>query len=498
MLALLQFDSAALPVVERLLGEGRLPSLAALKRRGAWTRLDAHTLLQSAAHPTLYTGIDVREHGLYSAFPWSASDQRAHPVSWFDKPPTIWERLTAHGVRSLVVDPYLSWAPREMAGAWLSGCHFVDRLVLPSRSVPAAAGRRLERRHGRAPRLDDVYGVATLDGLVPLRDALVAAPARVADGVLDLSRESRYEVLWITFGASHKAGHHLWDAAAVGGGAIGEADSRALREGLDDVYVAIDRAVGRLVDALPADADVIAFSPTGMGPNLSRADLLPGMLAAVLGEGAGGRAGARSPIWTLRARVPARWRRGAARLLPDEVAADLVTRMHVRADWPRTRAVALPGENQGYVRLNLRGREREGIVDARDAEALMSRIAEGLTTFRDAGGVPAVARVERMADLAGPAASPGLPDLVVTWSDRPADLASDLASLRFGRVARGGIGSGRSGNHTDDAWAVVVPGRSRPSELRRGAGIADIGATACALAGADRAGLTGEPLLEPA
>lgn len=502
MLALLQFDSAALPLVERMLDDGRLPALAALKRRGAWTRLDAHTLLQSAAHPTLYTGIDVRAHGLYSAFPWSAADQRAHPVAWFAKPPTIWERLTARGRRSLVIDPYLSWAPREMAGEWLSGCHFVDRLVLPRRSVPPRAGRSFERRHGRAPHLDDVYGVARQDALEHLRDELVRAPGRVADGVLDLLRGERYDLVWITFGASHKAGHHLWDAAAVGGGAIGDAASRELNDGLASVYAAIDRAIGRIVDALPADADVIAFSPTGMGANQSRADLLPGMLEAVLAS-AGPRAAAspastRSPIWSLRARVPARWRGRVARLLPDAVAADLVTRLHVRADWSRTSAIAVPGENQGYIRLNLRGREREGIVDARDADALMDRIAEGLTTFRDAGGAPAIARVDRMSELAGPGAAPGLPDLVVAWSERPADLASGVASSRFGAVARRGIGSGRSGNHTDDAWAIVAPGRSRPRDPGRGAGIADIGATACALADADRAGLSGTSLLEAA
>ena len=77
MLALLQFDSAALPLITQMLADGRLPALADLRRRGTWMRLDAQTLLQSAAHPTLYTGMDVRDHGLYSAFPWSSADQRA-------------------------------------------------------------------------------------------------------------------------------------------------------------------------------------------------------------------------------------------------------------------------------------------------------------------------------------------------------------------------------------------------------------------------------------
>ena len=41
-------------------------------------------------------------------------------------------------------------------------------------------------------------------------------------------------------------------------------------------------------------------------------------------------------------------------------------------------------------------------------------------------------------------------------------LAVDLSgSERFGTVLRPGVGSGRSGNHTEgDAWALVVPGAS--------------------------------------
>ncbi|MDX6510959.1 MAG: hypothetical protein QOE36_463, partial [Gaiellaceae bacterium] len=78
MLALLQFDAAALPLVEQLLAEGRLPTLAGLRHRGTWQTIDTKpVILQSATYPTLCTGVDVREHGLYSSFPWSPSDQRA-------------------------------------------------------------------------------------------------------------------------------------------------------------------------------------------------------------------------------------------------------------------------------------------------------------------------------------------------------------------------------------------------------------------------------------
>lgn len=342
MLAILQFDSAGLPLLERMLDEGRLPILAGLKREGGWETLETpSTLLQSSTYPTLYTGIDVTEHGLYSAFPWSASGQRVRFMQYFPKPPTVWDRVAAAGGRSLVIDPYQGWSPREMNGVWLSGWHFEDRMVLRAGSVPRRARRRLARRHGRPPLLDDVYGRPDPARLLALRESLVAAPGRVAETVAELVDRDSFDFLWINLSAAHKAGHHLWDPLSLIEEPVDEPTKETLRRGLEDVYEAVDAALGRILEALPANADVIVHSPIGMGSNTSRADLLPGMLDAVLSNGGTRRGKARSgfqtPVWSLRARVPVSWRTRIARLVPNPIVADLTTRLYLRADWERTR-----------------------------------------------------------------------------------------------------------------------------------------------------------------
>jgi predicted AlkP superfamily phosphohydrolase/phosphomutase len=503
MLALLQFDSAALPVVERMLDQGRLPTLEALRGRGHWQALEPPaSLFQSATYPTLYTGMEVGEHGLYSAFPWSGADQRVRFMHTFPTPETIWDRLTVRGRRSLVIDPYLAWPPGEMRGIFLSGWHFTDRMVMQGRSVPRSRRWALARRYGRPPALSDVYGRQSASSLLAWRDHLVRGPARTANAVSDLIQKERFDLVWINFSAAHKAGHHFWDPISVIAEELDESSERVLREGLEDVYVAVDEALGQIVDALPDDADLIVLSPTGMGPNTSRADLLPGMLDAILSNGQPRESGENgsvfsTPVWALRARVPVSWRRWIANALPDRVVADMTTRLYIRADWQRTRAMAVPGECHGYVRLNLRGRERDGIVDPADADEVMTEVGEGLTSFQDPDGSPVVVSVERAADLTGscPCARQ-LPDLVVRWSDRPATGVTAVSSPRHGRVERRGVGSGRSGHHTDDAWALLLPGAARRRELGRPARLTDIGATVCGLLDADPTGISGDPLLE--
>ena len=126
------------------------------------------------------------------------------------------------------------------------------------------------------------------------------------------------------------------------------------------------------------------------------------------------------------------------------------------------------------------------------------RPGDTLLFGRETVGAPEEVHAAAQARLRIPTSARGLPDLVVTWSDREGASLSEVESPRYGAVARQGSGSGRSGNHTDDAWAIVLPGRSRQRDPGRPAGIADIGATACGLLDADRAGLAGTPLLEAA
>jgi hypothetical protein len=130
---------------------------------------------------------------------------------------------------------------------------------------------------------------------------------------------------------------------------------------------------------------------------------------------------------------------------------------------------------------------------------LAARLAEGLLTFRDLDGHRAVDSVERVSDRFGSGTrSALLPDLVVRWTERPATKVEGVTSDRFGTVMRRGVGSGRSGNHTEgDAWALLVPGSSHAVTPSRPPRLEDVAATAAALAGADVAGMAGEPLLLP-
>ena len=160
MLAVLQFDAASARILGRLRGEDRLPNLAALEARGTRFDLDAPaTMFAAGAQHTLYSGMELADHGLFYPFQWSAPDQRARDMADFYAPPSVWEQLAPTGSRTLAVDPYESRPPTVTPpGALVCGWQLHDRVVLrrwdvaDRRPPTAAAGLRSPATGGRGVR----------------------------------------------------------------------------------------------------------------------------------------------------------------------------------------------------------------------------------------------------------------------------------------------------------------------------------------------------------
>ena len=501
MIAILQFDSVSLPHMNRLLDEGRLPGLAKLRARGHWVPLETPALQwEGATYFTLYSGKDVKEHGIYFPFLWSAADQRVRPQDDYPIPEAVWERLARSGKRCLVIDPYEAKAPTAMEGKALCGWQFKHKVTLRQWSVPRGLNRQLERRFGGPSLVEEVYGRPSVPYLARMRERLLAAPQRAADLATALLAKEQFDLVWITLSACHIAGHWFLDPSRL---PLDHADQRTkakLDATLNDAYAAVDEALSHILACLPPTTDLIVLSPSSIGSNASRAHLLPGMLQAVLAKTC-----TRPPqekkagnfLWRLRATLSPDLRARVARMLPDTWAMELTARLEMRGmDWSRTRAFMIPSGECGYVRLNLLGREREGIVQPSESDQVLDEIASGLLTFRDPDGKAAVKRVEIVAQspkertLSNP-----FPDLIVHWSDQlPPHLAGAYSPV-FGEVPSTGWGSGRTGEHRDEAWAILIPCSSKRITPVKPPHIMDIVPTICSVLGVERQGLNGQPLL---
>ena len=138
-------------------------------------------------------------------------------------------------------------------------------------------------------------------------------------------------------------------------------------------------------------------------------------------------------------------------LCPDDCILGYQPPMWYSPSWPEMKAFALPSFSEGYVRLNVRGRERDGVIEPADYSRVCDEIEGLLGQVRNARtGSPMLRKVLRSRASALDM-DPRLPDpdLLVLWTPEPAD----VVDTPFGRI--GPLPFNRSGSHVERGFLLA-------------------------------------------
>jgi predicted AlkP superfamily phosphohydrolase/phosphomutase len=425
-------------------------------------------LLPGAVWPTFYTAASPGEHGIYHHLQWDAASMRLRRVAgdWLDCEP-FWYALAHLGRRVIAVDVPMTFLPRPFGGVEVTNWGSHDQLG-PFACHPRALEGEIRRRFGRHPMGWEIPVGKSAAELARIRDGLVRGARRKGALVRWLLEREPWDFAIAVFGETHRGGHILWpEGEAVPAGA------------LLDVYRAVDEALGEIL-ATPAvaGAATIVFSLHGMGPNTSQEHFVPQVMdlvnARFIGRTReGSRNGAGSPrgiVRRLRERVPAAIQNRIARLVPVSIRDEVVNRSIVAGhDWARTPGFDLLSDLNGYLRLNVRGRERDGALE-QDGEVLAEYVGwvrDCFASLRISGSrQPIVDSLHFSSeDFPGPRRD-HLPDIVVRWGKHAptARIESELIGPVTAELA-----TGRSGNHRSEGFCVTsIPraGTRAPADIR--------------------------------
>ena len=141
-------------------------------------------------------------------------------------------------------------------------------------------------------------------------------------------------------------------------------------------------------------------------------------------------------------------------------------------NWARTRAFLIDNANEGYIRVNLKGREPEGVVeDQPEYEALCEMLVNTATTMiNPENGKLAAREVHRADDLYSGPCRQQMPDVIINW-DPEACVSTELGTEQYGRVEveqpAYAVSPYYTGNHRPNAFmAVLGPGVAKGLVLR--------------------------------
>lgn len=490
---MIALDAAEPRLIEQWMNDGTLPNLKRLRAKGCYGRLASTAdWLAGSPWPTFYTGTTPAEHGLYHTRQWRADQMRHFPVSpdWLPLHP-FWRDLSETGHRVVAVDIPMTYPLEPFNGVEIYGWAAHDRLVrkCTPTAYPPSAMDLVRRELGleATPLGDEPYGVRHTNALLQMRDQIIRATCQVADLAKALMRRETWDLFMVAFAATHRGGHKLWDLSGVWGDTR-PGDLAEFSHALRDVYVACDKAVGQLTKTAGDGVTMLVFSLHGMGPNRNRVCLLPTMLAPILGKEA-----KYSILQRLKEYIPIESRLMVSRSLPLSLLYKFYSYWRVGSiDWTATPAISLVADLQGYIRINLRGREAAGIVEpGEEYDRLCTAIAEGLSTFVDADtGKPVVESVIRTDQLFKQGRRlNNLPDLIVRWASSPAANHREIVSARYGSIPwplPKRHPTGRSGNHRPEGFLLAVGGGIQPDSRIENAHILDLAPTVCALLNAPR------------
>jgi predicted AlkP superfamily phosphohydrolase/phosphomutase len=399
---------------------------------------------------------------------WNAIEQEGHRIALIDVP----KALLARTSRTLQVSFWGEHELRHRLTCWPSS---FEQQVLQVAGKDPIGACDLVRQHPQELRR--------------LRDGLIARASRRADLALSVLARGPWDLFIVNFSEAHCAGHHLW-AARDPKHPRHQTAFRALlgEDPLLEVYQAIDRSLGRIVDALGEDAFLLVLATHGMGPRYDASAALDSVLRRLDGMDV---STTFKPMETMRKmwmQLPGVIRRPFRRV------ADVIYDAPRQQERAKRRFYTIPTtDNCGGIRVNLRGREPRGRVDPgvpyhRLCDWLE---VELLSLVNVATGGPVVKRVLRGDVLfAGPFRNE-YPDLVVEWNQEASIPA--VCSQRIGKI-RVESPNPRTGDHRPKGLVLARSTDLVPRMLEGEIALVDLAPTLAARLGVALSGLDGKPI----
>lgn len=480
--------------------QGKLPVIRGLVEGAAWGRLGSIADdFPDASFATIASGCLPGRHGHYN---WRCVRPGSYrmglaPEGTYLRPfwELAWEQV---GARLLLAD--VQQAPLFARDGVTQIAGWGQRAGRRHESWPPELFDSLVARHGRSPQWLDDDVVHRSETAEDRYFETVSRFARARAALYSELLERSWDLAVLSFHEAHNAGHVFHRHLEPGTWAYDEARARRFGGSLLDVYRLVDEGLGRLLDQVGEETDVLVYSGHGLRLNTNGVQLLPRVLER-LGYQVPARAAPLPRLLTAgAARVPWSVRRYVNRRLSPEVQRRALERMWAESvDWSRTRAVAETAFGLGWVRINLQGREPHGTVaPGREYDELCAVLVaelEALTIVRTGGrAVTSVRRMDTVLD--GPRLGE-LPDLIVRFS--ATELVDAVAHPRAGIVheSRNDL---TSTEHEARGFILARGPRIRPGPLGGGS-IVDLAPTVLYLAGAgipeDMDGTVLESLIRP-
>ena len=458
-------DAAEPTILDAMMAQGDLPNIAAIRNRGIHGGVQNPIGFEAGAvWPTFHTGKKPGQQQQYDGM--RKFNPKTYQFDWFRgdeiQNDNIWQYLSKQGKRCAVIDaPYCQIDPT------INGMMILDW----ASHVPAKGNEMDFVTHPPeiAQEVLDLVGPDPTNGIACDDKLLESVQDHIAfrDTYLDrLEKKGRLSAHFLAKGGwdyfetvftdCHCIGHRLWHVNNPTHPAYSKALEDAMGDPIADAYKQLDRSIGMVLEQVDERTLTLLFISHGMGNHYTGTEMLDRVLTNLdLGVKTDGRKTVKEKIRRVWHMVPPETR-AFMRPVKKYFNGTLAPRYAEFSGDRETRRFfeVFVNNRTGGVRLNLKGREAHGVVEASDYDRLLDEISNDLNDIVNVeSGERLVKEIIKTKSVYGGDYVDTLPDLLVTWNrDNP---INEISSNKIGTIRRAFLDS-RTGDHTPFGMFCVM------------------------------------------
>ncbi|MFC1727641.1 alkaline phosphatase family protein [Patescibacteria group bacterium] len=453
-------DGATFDLIKPWVKNGKLPVFKKLMESGSWGELESTTPpLTPPAWTSAFSGVNPGKHGIFDFFNWEGY-QRTPVLSTDIKRPMIWEILGKNKLKTVALNVPITYPPQKIKGVVVSGMQTPD---LESEFATPKRWQKILKDMDYVIDYGDKGEVVSEKGTY-LKKTLQVIEKR-EKAALKLMEKEDWNLFIAVFTTLDRIQHFFW-----------QDKSKILK-----IYQRLEKAIDKLTEAAGENVPLVIFSDHGFGPLKKDVYLNnflkdEGLLTVKSTHEIFQKLGLTQKNMTDLANLMTKIGLGSlvgqlSKSVGDQVS-DLVGVGNV--DWSKTKAWFASFAGQS-VKLNLKGREPEGVVKKEDLQKTKKRIAEKIADLKDPGSKKKIVKkVHFREDIYHGPYLEKAPDMVV--EAQPGYVFQEGFGEKLVMTARQGRAKRTADHHREGIFLAAGQGINNGQEIK-GLKVADIAPT---------------------
>jgi predicted AlkP superfamily phosphohydrolase/phosphomutase len=521
-------------LIKKWANDGMLLTIRSLLEKGlVGETMSLEGLYEGATWPSFYTGAHPAHHGFHSLKqlnPGSYEFHRCYPGDFIKFEP-FWKYLSAAGLRTAILDIPLSGISGGLNGIQMVEWGSHDG-VYGFRTWPLKLKWDVLARFGRHPlRISCDSYQRTPHEFSTFKNKLINGVQKKAELTIHYLGKDNWNFFAQVFTEGHCIGHQCWHLHDPEHPSHDPQIANYTGDPIYDVYKAIDRAIGKILEHVTDDTIIFLLASHGMAHNVGGNFLLSEILERLdlakkwVHDADGRRPKSRNAIGNIYNVIGQGWEKIPTaikkRLSPALFSLhNLILRRIRRKDllmlpWSIAHIdlrnskcfPLLNGNPVSGIRINLSGREPNGLIQpGTELNDFCDELTKDLLSIVDYDtGKPMVKKVRKVFELYEGERIDHLPDLLVEWNDEKLLGSLGVGDVKNSRLRMGsekigiveGVNTyGRTGDHRREGFFIAVGPGINAGHMDRIVSIMDFAPTFTNLFGVEMPDTDGNPIIE--